>query len=126
LNAPRRREWKLWHLAALVLASALLFGLLRALADSPQGRILGVLLGAMLASFGVIAARARGRRRRRDDARNLRPPSDLKGWGVRHGGPIGFLAWLLGIGLDLALVVVAVTLVALTIFLLGSWIDSLS
>lgn len=124
MNAPRRRDWKLWHLAALVLASALTFGLLRALAVSPQGRILGVLLGAILASCGVIAARARSRRR--DDARNFRPPSGLKGWGVRHGGPIGFLAWLLGIGLDLTLVVVAVALVALTFLLLGSWFASLS
>ena len=112
MNAPRRRDWKLWHLAALVLASALTFGLLRAVAVSPQGRILGVLLGAMLASCGVIAARAL--------------PSGLKGWGVRHGGPIGFLAWLLGIGLDLTLVVVAVALVALTFLLLVSWFASLS
>ena len=84
-------RWKLWHLVVLVLLSAPVFGAVRALATGVNGAMDGIYAPVVLGFAGLAPlAMIRGGRKYLGPA-----TSALKSWGVRHGGLIGFLTWLI-------------------------------
>jgi hypothetical protein len=108
-------RWKLWHFAVVVFLSALIFGTIRALARGADGAIDGVYFLVVIALTGLAPlALIRG-------GRKLAGPttSALKDWGVRHGGAIGFLAWLVAILTEVGYYVASIVIGPVaTIFLL--------
>jgi hypothetical protein len=92
-------------LAAAVLVSALFFGAIRALVSRSDGPVVGGLAILILASVAVaISSTLILAGRKLAGWATAR----LKDWGVRIGGVFGFLAWLLGLGVEVAFVLASI------------------
>ena len=115
-----KKRWKLWHFAVVVLLAALIFGTIRALSGQPDGPIDGLysLVVATLAGLAPLALIRVGRKVAG------RATSGMKGWGVRRGGVIGFMAWLVAGGVEVvyylaAIVIGPIATIALLLWLAG-------
>ena len=99
--APPKRRWKLWHLTVSVLVSALLFAAIRTLGDESYRSwivaILAIILGIAFVGSVSLAGKLGGRATR-----------GLRDWGLRRGGVVGFCAWMLGLGVNVAFIVAAI------------------
>jgi hypothetical protein len=115
-------QWRLWHLAVLVLLAAPVLGAVRAMATAGDRAIDGVsaavVLGfAGLAPLALIQA-----------GRWLLGPatSALKDWGVRIGGVVGFLVWVATIGLEVTFYVGSIVVAPVAVIFLLIWLARLA
>ena len=104
----RKRRWKLWHFAVLVLLAALVFGTIRALARrGPDSPLEAILVSLVMASACGGAAYAIIRIGRKVAGRAT---SGLKEWGIQRDGLVGFLAYLIAFVLEVSFFLVAIVL----------------
>jgi hypothetical protein len=101
----RPRKLKLWHITVVVLLASLILGGFKALTRGSNPSETDVFLGflgiwivaclaLLVVSFGMKQAR--------------RANQWLKEWAVVRGGLLGFGVWMVGIGIDLAIIVGAI------------------
>jgi hypothetical protein len=98
---PPKRRWKLWHLTAAVLASALVFAAIRTLGDESYRPWVLVILASILGSAFVGSVSLAGKL-------GGRATLGLRNWGLRRGGVVGFCAWVLGLGVNVLFIVAAI------------------
>lgn len=126
-KAPRTevgRKLRIWHFAVVVLATALVFGTIRIMAHGgPDGLAETGMVALVIASAcgGVpyaivwIGRKVAGR-----------PISGLKEWGVRRGGLFGFLAWVVGIGVEFVFIQAAILIGPVAVIVLIVWLVRLA
>jgi hypothetical protein len=113
------RRWRIWHFAVAVLAIAIVLGAVRTLIRGPHGPAEYIYVSIVISSSGVgtfLTIFWTGRRLA------VVTTSRLKDWGVRRDGIVGMLAYLVGIGVEAAFIVVAIVLGTIGTFSLLSWL----
>ncbi len=118
-----RKRWRLWHFAVIVLAAALVLGAIRAIARGPGGPAVNSLVALVMAaacggaSYGIVQA---GRKVAG------RATTGLKQWGIHRDGVIGFLAYLVGLGLEVGFVLAAIVIGPIATIALLFWLARLA
>ena len=117
--APPRR--KLWHLVVAVLAAALLFATIRALATDEAGGAGGLYTLVIIALAGLTPltlirlGRAVGRR----------TIGVAKRWGLERGGVLGFLAWVISLAVESVYYLSALLVSPVAVIFLLLWVARL-
>jgi hypothetical protein len=117
--APPRR--KLWHLVVAVLAAAVLFATIRALATDEVGAAGGPYTLVVIALAGltpltlVRLGRALGRR----------TTGVAKRWALERGGVVGFLAWVVALAVESVCYLSALLVSPVAVIFLLLWVARL-
>jgi hypothetical protein len=104
-RADERRTFRLWHLVVAVFVAALIFAGLRGLVHQPNGAAIGALSALVLSSVSVAISFGFIHIGKKLGGGGT---GDLMGWGVHRGGLVGFCAWLLGMGMKVGLLLLAI------------------
>ena len=114
--APPRR--KLWHLVVAVLAAALLFATIRALATGGAGGLYTLVIIA-LAGLTPLTLIRLGR------AVGRRTTGVAKRWGLERGGVLGFLAWVISLAVESVYYLSALLVSPVAVIFLLLWVARL-
>lgn len=114
-----RRTIRLWHLVVAVFASALVLAMIRSLDREVRGVAAGGVSALALSAVSVAISFG-----------FIHVGKVLGGWitrglmerSVRRGGVLGFFGWLVGIGLNVAYVLVAIVVGPVATLAIAYWL----
>jgi hypothetical protein len=122
LKQAGQKRLKLWHFAVVVVIAALIFATIRAIRQGPRGPAELIQVSLVVASACGLASLALFRVGRKMSGRAT---AGLKQWGFRQDDFLGFVAFLVAVGLEVCFTLAALVIGPVVAIVFFAWLAGL-